>query len=396
MSRRPGCRGSFAGAGPPEIVKSTQFISASPDTASPFTRPPLRWRMVHALPWINILSSSTPAGPGEPVESEPHHGDRVTGHRSASQVSSQGSLSLAVASLALGAGTLTAARRERGRRPWRRLDSGAGSEFTAGDVVVYRVGDGSSELSGSGSPGVHGRVLAVRRPAHLGRTADDVFGLDNPLVASGSAGSEGGLTLSANGAVPGGHRLRRGGRHERPVLLGRRDRSAHHRHGRRVRGREQLDRADRLRRREQPAQRGQRGRLGVLGRRRGGRRALRHARRHHLDLAGRSTDKNQRQLEIADGQLYTSADPTKAGITVATVGSGLPTSGTNAVTNLPFASSAAAPVEPYAYSLLTLGSGSARTPSTWPTTRSARSSSTAWSAGVGCSRVRWRCRTSRV
>ena len=65
-----------------------------------------------------------------------------------------------------------------------------------------------------------------------------------------------------------------------------------------------------------------------------------------------------RQLEIVGGRLYTSADPTKAGVTVATVGSGLPTSGTGAVTNLPFASAASAPVEPYAYSLLTLGSGS--------------------------------------
>src|SRR6202012_2685443 len=49
------------------------------------------------------------------------------------------------------------------------------------------------------------------------------------------------------------------------------------------------------------------------------------------------TFNNQRQLQIVDGQLYTSADPTKAAVTVATVGSGLPTSGTNAVTNLPFA-----------------------------------------------------------
>ena len=68
-----------------------------------------------------------------------------------------------------------------------------------------------------------------------------------------------------------------------------------------------------------------------------------------------STYKNVRQLTIADGQLYTSADPTKASVTVATVGSGLPTTATQAVTNLPFTSS---PTEPYGYALLTLGSGS--------------------------------------
>ena len=40
-----------------------------------------------------------------------------------------------------------------------------------------------------------------------------------------------------------------------------------------------------------------------------------------------STYKNVREVSIFGGQLYTSADPTKASVTVATVGSGLPTSG---------------------------------------------------------------------
>ena len=70
-----------------------------------------------------------------------------------------------------------------------------------------------------------------------------------------------------------------------------------------------------------------------------------------------TTDKNVREVAIFDGQLYTSADPTKAGsLTIATVGSGLPTTAAQTLTNLPF--SPAAPVEPYAYSLLTLGLGS--------------------------------------
>ena len=65
-------------------------------------------------------------------------------------------------------------------------------------------------------------------------------------------------------------------------------------------------------------------------------------------------DKNVRQVEVADNQLYVSADPEKEPITVATVGSGLPETTKTPITNLPFATP---PEEPYAYSLLTLGLG---------------------------------------
>jgi hypothetical protein len=68
------------------------------------------------------------------------------------------------------------------------------------------------------------------------------------------------------------------------------------------------------------------------------------------------TYKNVRQVEIAGGQLYASADPTKAGLTIGTVGSGTPTTTGQAVTNLPFGT---APGDPYSYSLLTLGNGTA-------------------------------------
>jgi hypothetical protein len=67
-------------------------------------------------------------------------------------------------------------------------------------------------------------------------------------------------------------------------------------------------------------------------------------------------DKNVRQVEVVDGQLYVSADPEQPGaVTVATVGSGLPEVAKTPITNLPFATP---PEEPYAYSLLTLGLGS--------------------------------------
>jgi hypothetical protein len=67
------------------------------------------------------------------------------------------------------------------------------------------------------------------------------------------------------------------------------------------------------------------------------------------------TDKNVRQVSDVNGQLYTSADPTKSGsLTLATVGTGLPTTANQTITNLPFAP---APNEPYQYVFLTLGSG---------------------------------------
>jgi len=69
-------------------------------------------------------------------------------------------------------------------------------------------------------------------------------------------------------------------------------------------------------------------------------------------------DHNVRQVEVVDKQLYTSADSTKNPdkVTIATVGSGRPTSKGQTITNLPFET---APEQPYAFSLLTLGLGSA-------------------------------------
>jgi hypothetical protein len=68
-----------------------------------------------------------------------------------------------------------------------------------------------------------------------------------------------------------------------------------------------------------------------------------------------TTEENARSVAIFNGQLYASADPTKEGNTISTVGSGLPTTATT-TTNLPFAT---APNEPYAFTMVTLGLGSA-------------------------------------
>jgi len=65
---------------------------------------------------------------------------------------------------------------------------------------------------------------------------------------------------------------------------------------------------------------------------------------------------NVRQVEVVKGQLYASADPTKAGaVTIAKVGTGLPTAKTAAFKNLKFSK---APEQPFGYSFLTLGMGS--------------------------------------
>jgi hypothetical protein len=183
-------------------------------------------------------------------------------------------------------------------------------------------------------------------------------GSNNPLVASGSASSEGGLTLSANGeylvatgydTAVGTSGLSSSAAATVPRTIATVDASGD------VNSSTALtDFADGNNPRSAVSQDGSE--FWVAGAAGGVRYATLGATTSTSLVS--STYKNQRQLEIADGRLYTSADPTKAGVTVATVGSGLPTSGTNAVTDLPFASSASAPVEPYAYSLLTLGSGS--------------------------------------
>jgi hypothetical protein len=71
------------------------------------------------------------------------------------------------------------------------------------------------------------------------------------------------------------------------------------------------------------------------------------------------TDHNARQVEVVGGQLYMSADPTKNPdkLTIAKVGSGLPTTKPQTFTNLPF-EEGQEPEQPYGFSFLTLGLGS--------------------------------------
>jgi len=66
-----------------------------------------------------------------------------------------------------------------------------------------------------------------------------------------------------------------------------------------------------------------------------------------------TTDTNVRQVEVFDGQLYTSADPTKNGVIIAKVGTGLPTTEGQSINNLPFETEGQ-PKQPYQFAMLTV------------------------------------------
>jgi hypothetical protein len=92
------------------------------------------------------------------------------------------------------------------------LPAVAASGFTAGDVVVYRVGTGAAALSSASAAVTLDEYLpaAQNQPAPAFSltmpTTTGAGSTPNPLSASGSASSEGGLTLSADGTtllVPG-------------------------------------------------------------------------------------------------------------------------------------------------------------------------------------------------
>ena len=226
--------------------------------------------------------------------------------------------------------------------------------FSAGDVVVYRVGDGSTALSGAGAPVFLDEYSPSGTPLQSTALPTTADGANKPLVAGGSATSEGGLTLSADSrylvatgydAATGTSGLSSSAAASVPRTIGRVDADGD------VDTTTALtDFADGNNPRSAVSDDG--AEFWVGGAAGGVRYAALGASTSTPLVAGGY--KNVRQLEIADGQLYTSADPTKASVTVATVGSGLPTTGTQPVSNLPFT---APPTEPYSYSLLTLGSG---------------------------------------
>ncbi|HUI27231.1 MAG TPA: hypothetical protein VL403_14205, partial [Candidatus Kryptonia bacterium] len=71
--------------------------------------------------------------------------------------------------------------------------------FTAGHVVVYRVGDGTTTLGSAGVPVFLDEYTATGTLVQSVPLPTVASGSNNPLVASGTAGTEGQLTRSADG-----------------------------------------------------------------------------------------------------------------------------------------------------------------------------------------------------
>ena len=230
----------------------------------------------------------------------------------------------------------------------------AGTAFTSGDVVVYRVGDGTTTLGSSGAS------VSLDEYSPTGTLVQSVplptagNGSNKPLVAGGTATSEGELTLSADGqylmatgydSSVGTSGLSASAAATVPRTVARVDSNTI------VDTTTALtDFADANNPRSATSSDGTHLWVGGAA---GGVRYTTLGSSTSTALTS-STFKNVREVSIVGGQLYTSADPTKASVTVATVGTGLPTSGTQTPTDLPGIPTT---TQPYEYVLLTLGSG---------------------------------------
>ncbi|HEX8714492.1 MAG TPA: hypothetical protein VF706_02900, partial [Solirubrobacteraceae bacterium] len=231
--------------------------------------------------------------------------------------------------------------------------------LTPGDVVVYRVGSGSGALSSGAFPVFLDEYDPSGKLVETVALPTAASGSNKPLLASGSASSEGLLTLSANGeylietgydTAPGGSKVSETLSASVPRTIGR------------VSARGEVNTSTAL----TDAGNGNnpRGATSSDGTRFwwSGAGKSTTGGVHFATLGAStstlmsSTDTNARAVAIFGGQLYTSSDPTKEGINIATVGSGLPSTGGQTTTNLPFAT---APTGPYAFTLLTLGLGTA-------------------------------------
>jgi hypothetical protein len=231
------------------------------------------------------------------------------------------------------------------------------SSLTPGDVVVYRVGSGSEALSGSATSA----YLDEFQPSG-GSAAETLafptttVGSNKPLVASGSASSEGLLTLSANGEylMATGYNTTVGQLEVSNTKATSAPRTVGRVSGAGVINTETAltDFADKNNPRSAVSSDGNKIWVGGAA---GGVRFTELKKTSSTQLNASVT--NVRQLGIFNGQLYASADPTKngtSGFTIATVGSGLPTAPTQAISSLPFET---APEQPFAFSLLALGLG---------------------------------------
>ncbi|HTZ85599.1 MAG TPA: hypothetical protein VMB05_02930 [Solirubrobacteraceae bacterium] len=230
------------------------------------------------------------------------------------------------------------------------------ASFTPGNVVVYRVGNGGS-LGGSAVPVFFDEFDTTGKLVQSVALPTAASGSNHRLTASGSATSEGLLTLSSNGqylmatgydAAVGTSKVGETLSASTPRTVARVSASAEvdtstaltdFGNGNNPRGATSTDGTN----------------LWV-----GGAGKSTTGGVHYAKLGAStstlmsSSDTNARAVAIFNGQLYTSADPTKESNTISTVGSGTPTTSGQTTTNLPFAT---APTQPYAFSLVTLGVG---------------------------------------
>lgn len=226
----------------------------------------------------------------------------------------------------------------------------AASPFQTGDVAVYRVGTGTGALTSAST------AVSIDEYSPTGTLVQSIpmptaaSGSNKPMTASGTATSEGELTLSANGqyllatgydAAPGVASIASTTATADPRVIGRIDTSGN------------VDTSTAL----TDADSGNNPRSAVSTD--GTSLWLSGAVGIAATTLGASTStplstQNTRQLEIANNQLYfSSSSGSFKGI--GTVGSGLPTSGTQTLTLLP--GNPDGGNGPYAFVLTTLGTG---------------------------------------
>jgi hypothetical protein len=240
--------------------------------------------------------------------------------------------------------------------------AGASTPLSPGDIVLYRVGTGSETLSKSAATVWLDEYEPNGNLVESLELPTSASGSNKPLLASGGSSSEGLLTLSGNGAylmmtgydtTVGKEEVAETSAKTVPRTVGR------------VSGTGEINTSTFLENfangnnpRSATSSEGTKIWLGGAGKTTTGGVHYTTLGAHEASTVNSQLNENDtdvRQVSVVDGQLYVSADPTKAGaVTIATVGSGLPTTAKQTITNLPFAN---APEEPYAYSLLTLGSG---------------------------------------
>jgi hypothetical protein len=230
------------------------------------------------------------------------------------------------------------------------------SALAPGDVVVYRVGTGATALASSGTAVFLDEFDPTGKLVQSIAMPTSVSGANKPLVASGTASSEGQLTLSGdqNWLTATGYDTALG-----TTKVAETKSTVVPRTVGRVSAAGEVDTSTALT--DAATENNIRSAVTSegtniwVGGANGGVRFAKLGASTSTPL--NEADKNVREVSIVDGQLYTSADPTKAGaLTIATVGEGLPTTAGQSITNLPFST---APKQPFGYALLTLGLGPA-------------------------------------